>query len=194
MYTSRKAQTPRAAADCRPAFQRPWKTAAQHDHARHPEEQNVKARNQQARRIKRVEIRTILSGNFGQPKHRHGSSPEENHVSSTSVDLLQLVRSAVLALRRILSRNNDLVASRTVPRRNAMSPPQLPRDAPVMDVLHPVQVRLPVVLRRELDVAFLHRCDGLVRQRLDLHEPLRRKSRLNHGLAAVAVAHGSRDP
>ena len=44
-------------------------------------------------------------------------------------------------------------------------------------------------LRRELDVSFFNRRNCLVRQRLNLDEPLQRKPRLHHGLAAVAVAH-----
>ena len=71
-----------------------------------------------------------------------------------------------------------------------MAPPELARDAPVVDVLHPLEVGLRILLRRELDVALLDRRDGLVRQRLNLDEPLRRKPRLHHRLAAVALAHG----
>ena len=71
-----------------------------------------------------------------------------------------------------------------------MPPPQLARDAPVVDVAHPFEVRLRILLRRELDVALLNRLDGLVRQRLNADKPLRRKPRLHHRLAAVALADG----
>ena len=75
-----------------------------------------------------------------------------------------------------------------------MAPPELPRDAPVVDVLHPFEVDLLVVLGREADglVAVgvgLDGGNGLLGQRLNLDEPLRRKARLDHRLAAVAVAH-----
>ena len=74
-----------------------------------------------------------------------------------------------------------------------MAPPELARDAPVVDVLHPVEVGLLVHLRRKADglVAAgvgLDGGDGLVGERLNLDEPLRRKARLDNRLAAVAVA------
>ena len=75
-----------------------------------------------------------------------------------------------------------------------MAPPELARDAPVVDVLHPVEIGLLVHLRREPDGLFavgvgLDGGNRLVGQRLNLDEPLRRQPRLDHGLAAVAVAH-----
>ena len=74
-----------------------------------------------------------------------------------------------------------------------MAPPQLARDAPVVDVAHPLDVGLAVLLGREADVALVDRGDGLVGERLDLDEPLRRKPRLDTTrLAAVAVADGVR--
>ena len=49
-----------------------------------------------------------------------------------------------------------------MPGGNAVSPPELARDAPVVDVGHPLHVGLLVHLRGELDVAFAHGGDGLV--------------------------------
>ena len=71
-----------------------------------------------------------------------------------------------------------------------MAPPQLARDAPVVDVAHPLEVRLGVLFGRKADVALLHRGNGLVGERLNPDKPLRREQRLNHGLAAVALADG----
>ena len=75
-----------------------------------------------------------------------------------------------------------------VPRGDAMAPPELARDAPVADVVHPIVVSLDPVLRDELDAAIVHRLDGLLGQRLRLDEPLRGDQRLDDGLAAIAVA------
>src|SRR5215831_7508601 len=85
-----------------------------------------------------------------------------------------------------------------VPCRNTMSPPQLARDAPVMDVLHPLQVDGPVVVRRNADVAFgdgarrrLGKAHAAVRRLLvNRNEPLLGKPRLNNSFAAVALADG----
>ena len=71
-----------------------------------------------------------------------------------------------------------------------MAPPELARDAPVVDVAHPLVVGLAVLLGREADVAFVDRGDGLFRERLNLDEPLGGQARLDHGLAAVALADG----
>ena len=61
-------------------------------------------------------------------------------------------------------------------------------------LLHPFEIDLLVLLRREADglVAIrvrLHSGNRLLGQRLNLDEPLRRKPRLHDGLAAVAMAH-----
>jgi hypothetical protein len=70
-----------------------------------------------------------------------------------------------------------------------MAPPELARDAPVVNVVHPLEVSLLVHLRREADVFLPDSFLGLVGQRLNLHKPLRGKARLDDRLAAVAVAH-----
>ena len=69
-----------------------------------------------------------------------------------------------------------------------MSPPQLARNAPVINVLHPVQINLPVVFRNDRDLAALDRRNRAVGQRLDLDEPLLGEPRFNHRSAAVALA------
>ena len=89
--------------------------------------------------------------------------------------------------------DGDLAARVAVPGGDAMAPPQLTADAPVVYVLHPVEKGLLVLLGSEADGFLavgpgLHGGDGFVRQRLNLDEPLRGKARLDHSFAAVAVA------
>src|SRR6266496_6046369 len=90
---------------------------------------------------------------------------------------------------RVLAHHRNLVARRAVPRWYPMTPAKLPRDAPVVDVFHPVQVSFPIHLRRESDVTIFHRCYRAISERLNLNEPLQREPRLHNRLAAVAVAH-----
>src|SRR5690606_40932170 len=52
------------------------------------------------------------------------------------------------------------VAIRTIPGRDLVAPPQLARDAPRLDVLHPLEISLFPVLRNELGAA---RTNGLDR-------------------------------
>src|SRR6266567_2890287 len=94
---------------------------------------------------------------------------------------------ALRAFLRRLSRDHYVAAVFAVPRRDTIAPPQLPRDAPVIDVAHPLEVRLGVILRNELDFALFNRFDGAVGQRLNLDKPLGRKPRLDDRFATVAL-------
>src|ERR1022692_2825051 len=99
-----------------------------------------------------------------------------------------MATAALGALGGRFPRDDDFGTVFTVPRGNAMSPPQLPRDAPVVNVAHPLEIGLGVILRHELDVAVLDYLDGAVGQRLNLDEPLRRKPWFDDGLAAVTLS------
>ena len=75
-----------------------------------------------------------------------------------------------------------------------MAPPELAGDAPVVNVLHPLQVNLLVLLWNDANrfVALCIRsdcCNRFFGQRLNLDEPLGRKPRLHDSFAAVAVAY-----
>ena len=74
------------------------------------------------------------------------------------------------------------------PGRNAMSPPELARDAPVVDVVHPVQIDRAVVLRNDRDLAAFNGCRARSASGLNLDEPLRRQPRLDDRSATVALA------
>ncbi|MBA7666670.1 hypothetical protein ES703_74751 [subsurface metagenome] len=71
-----------------------------------------------------------------------------------------------------------------------MPPPQLAADAPVADVLHPVEVNLGETLRNNIYPLAGHCLNGRFRQRFGADKPLLAGDGLNHGLAADAVSHG----
>ena len=77
-----------------------------------------------------------------------------------------------------------------------MPPPQLAADAPVADVLQPVEVDAGEPLRDDADVAFGDGAVGLARDAVGLlvaahvDEPLHTDERLDHRGAALAVADG----
>src|SRR5580692_8043937 len=77
-----------------------------------------------------------------------------------------------------------------VPGRYAMSPPQLPADAPILDLVHPFEIDPGPVVRNEADVSLLDGADGGSRQRLDVDEPLIGEQGLEDGVAAIAARHG----
>ena len=79
------------------------------------------------------------------------------------------------------------VAAQTIPGRDSVAPPQLKRDAPVLDVLHPVVVGLFPLLRDDLGVTGAHRIEGGRGQGLGGDPPLHRQCRLDAGVATLAM-------
>ena len=69
-----------------------------------------------------------------------------------------------------------------------MTPPKLTRDAPILDVLHPVEIDLRPALGNELNLARPDGLDGGLGERLHLNEPLLRKARLDNIMTAIAMA------
>src|SRR5690606_33360284 len=89
-----------------------------------------------------------------------------------------------------------------VPGGNAVSPPDLPRDAPILDVVQPVEVGLGPVLGDELDSAVAHALDGgfgdalapagaAIRQHVagQVHEPLIGEIGFDDGVGTVTARH-----
>ena len=77
----------------------------------------------------------------------------------------------------------------TVERRNAVTPPQLTGDTPVVYIFHPAQVGLGEAVGHELGLALVYYVHRGLGERRHLDEPLRRGHRLNGGAAAVAGAY-----
>src|SRR3972149_9304377 len=78
------------------------------------------------------------------------------------------------------------------PHWNAMPPPQLAADAPVLDVLpiHPVEVHFLETLWNDLDLSVLHCHIRFFGQRLNLHVPLCRDHRLPYFSPALRPWNG----
>ena len=76
----------------------------------------------------------------GQPRVENGHSAEENQVSSTSSSWRSCFARASLFLRLFQIARDIDVAVLVVPRRDAVAPPQLARDAPVLDIVQPLVV------------------------------------------------------
>ncbi len=68
-----------------------------------------------------------------------------------------------------------------------MAPPDLARDAPVLDVAHPFVIGLGPVFRDELDAPVFDGLDRPVGERCDLHVPLVGEKGFDHGAGAVAA-------
>ncbi len=91
--------------------------------------------------------------------------------------------------RIILGFGDEDFAVRPIPGRNLMAPPDLARDAPGLDVFHPIEERRLPLRRHEHGFLLAHRRDRRLRQRLGVDVPLVGEERLEHRAGAVAVRH-----
>ena len=114
------------------------------------------------------------------------SSTSSSRMSATALAVLFLGERG--GLRLFLG--NEHLAVGPVPGRDLMAPPQLARDAPGLDVLHPMEVGVLPVLGHEHGAAALHGVDGGLRQGLGVDIPLVGEERLDDHVRAVAVRHG----
>src|SRR5258706_4874713 len=105
----------------------------EHHHARDPEKQNVVTGLEIAGRIELLERLRGLRPAEGRERPERAREP--------GVEDVGILRPAFSALGGPLSPDFDL-AVRPVPRGNLMSPPELARDAPILDVLEEVKICL----------------------------------------------------
>ena len=94
-----------------------------------------------------------------------------------------------MADRFVLCLRDEHLAVRTVPGRNLVTPPELARDAPRLDVFHPLEVGLLPVLRHERGFAQTHGRNRRLRQLLGVDVPLIRQIGFDDRAGAVAVRH-----
>ena len=71
-----------------------------------------------------------------------------------------------------------------------MAPPQLAGDTPILQVAHPGEVHVLVVLGHELDIAIFHRFDGGLGEGLHGYKPLVGEQRLNDIARTVTIRQG----
>ena len=76
------------------------------------------------------------------------------------------------------------------PRRDAVAPPELAGNGPVLDVLQPVAIGVDPVWRHELHFARLDQFETALGEVVHLHEPLVGEEGLDDGAGTVAVRHG----
>ena len=97
--------------------------------------------------------------------------------------------SALRAFLRHVAGYDNIAALIAVVGRNPVPPPDLPGDAPVTDILKPMQIDLVKTLRHKLKVAILDRLDGRLRKFFHPYEPLLLNHRLHRRMAAVMGTH-----
>src|SRR5437660_2733679 len=90
--------------------------------------------------------------------------------------------------RDILAADGHLAAVVAVPDGDTMSPPELARDTPIVDVLEPVQVDFVEARGHDLRQIILDGSDSGSGEWHHLDEPLLGNEWLNHGVTALAVS------
>ena len=156
-----------------------------HDHPGNPEEDDVEAAHQHVGRVEGLERLCVVRPAQGGEGPQGGAEPGVEHVFV----LTQRGhgRDAVLGTHfRLVTAHVD-VAGVVIPGRDAVTPPQLTGDAPVLNVAHPGEVHVLVLLGYELDAAIFHRFDGGLGHRRHAHVPLVGQHRLDGHATAIAV-------
>ena len=159
-----------------------------HDHAGNPEEDDIEAGNHHAGWVELAQgIGIFRPAEGGEGPQRGGEPGIENvfvlaqrHVGAEVIFLTHFVLGAA----------NVDVAVVVVPCRDAVTPPQLAGDAPVLNIAHPGEIHVFVLLRHELDIAVLNRLYRRFCQHVGAHVPLVGQHRFDHHAAAVAVRDG----
>ncbi len=146
---------------------------AQHDHAGDPEENDVEAGDQDRRRIISAQLARVP----GPPLR--GEGPQSRGEPGVE-DVLVLPQrggrvDAMHPARFGFAVRDVAPAFVVVPCRDPVSPPQLPADAPVLDVAHPFEIDGGPVFGNEANVSRLDGADRGRRERLDVDEPLVRQ-------------------
>ena len=163
---------------------------AHHDHPRDPEVEDLARRDERVGRVEGLERRGLLGPAERRERPQRAREPGVEDV----LVLAQRAVAGAAALGRA-GRDVGLLAGVAVVDRQAVAPPQLARDAPGADVLHPVEVDLRLALGVEADLAALDDLDRRLRELVHAHEPLQRDQRLDALARALGerhvVGHGS---
>ena len=141
------------------------------------------------RRVERLELGRLRGPAERRERPQRRAEPGVEHVLVPAQRDVPAVPGPRLRQRVGLAARDVDVAGLVVPGGNAVAPPELAADAPVLDVAHPLEVGLRPVVRHEADAAVLDRPDRRLGERRDAHVPLVGEPGLEHGAAAVAARH-----
>src|SRR5205085_2829668 len=106
-----------------------------HDHPRHPEEEDLPGRGQEAARVEGPQL-----GRVGAPAAGREGPDRRAEPGVEDVLLLAQLAAAGAATLRLGLGDDRLVAGVAVPDGDPVPPPELAGDAPGPDLLHPVAV------------------------------------------------------
>ena len=158
---------------------------AEHHHASYPEEQDVVGGDQHVGGIELLQIRGLFWPAQGGKWPQRGGEPGIQHV-----------RILLVSCRRLLiwADTDDVslavLAFWPIPDRNAVAPPQLAGDAPIVHVIDPFEVARLERLRVQGGITLSHGVARGLGHLGHVHEPLQGQARLDRLAGALRVAHG----
>ena len=155
-----------------------------HHHAGDPEEEDVRAGDEVGGGVVKGEVGGLLG------PAEDGEGPEPGGEPGVE-DVGVLVDGGAAALGAdggLLGGGPFVVAVAAGVDGDAVAPPDLPADAPVADVLHPVEEDALPALGLDGDLAGAHGLDGGLGEGLHADEPLLGEAAVHDGVAPVAVA------
>ena len=155
------------------------------DHPDYPEENNIIPGHQHIVGIEVIEILRLLGPSQGRKGPQCRGKPGIQRIRI----LRHMGAAALRALAGILSGYHDLAALIAIVGRDPVPPPELPGNAPVTDVIRPVEVRLLHTLRQQLDITLLYGLHSRLDKFIHLHKPLLLYHGLHGSLAAVMGTH-----
>src|SRR5256714_5332350 len=158
---------------------------ARHEHPGYPEKKDLGGRDECVPWIEALEVRRVLRP----AERREGPQPRgEPGVEHIGI-LLDCCSAAARALLGVFACRPLVRAFLASKDGYTMTPPELPRDVPIADVLHPVlECRVPT-LRNDLECSAPILSQNRLGERVHFHEPLIGKSWLDDGVAAGAATH-----
>ena len=157
-----------------------------HDHAGHPQGDDVARGHEHLGGVVLGELGGVVGPALRGEGPQLAGEPGVEHVL-----VLAHVAAAALGARvHVLHEGVLPAAVLAVEHGDAVAPPQLARDAPVLEVVHPGEVGLGPALGVEGHLAGLHDLGGALFKLVHGHEPLLGEPGLERGVAAVAVHDG----
>ena len=159
-----------------------------HDHAGNPEEDDVEAGDHHAGWVELTQRVGVFRPAEGREGPQRGGEPGIQHVFVLAQG--NVSAQVVFLTHFLFGAANVDIAFVVVPCRDTVTPPQLTGNTPVLNIAHPGEVHVFVLLRHELDVAVLHRFNRRFSQHVGADVPLVGQHRLNYHAAAVAVRDG----
>ena len=157
---------------------------AHNQHARNPEENNIVTGYKHAGRIELLKQFGVVRPAHGRERPQSGAEPGVQCV----LVLMDMRAAAFRAFFKVGAAGAHFTAVIAVPNRNAVAPPNLAADAPVVNIFHPAGVVFGKAFRHKLGAPIGNAVHSGFYKRLHFYKPLRGNKRLYNIMAALAMA------